>query len=404
MTSPYFLMSFLYLLLAVLAALDSAFTSFNLVPWFNGLRWLRVHFITLGVLTQVLFGLLPGLVAIRRGLKRPAFRWDTWALVNVGFIALLIGMPLLNVYVILIGGTLVFAAVIQLALQLYGMRKEAGPAAREMTGSGGTKFYLMGLMYFLLGIIIGTGLWLGWSNLLRIKTPIEVHIHANNWGLMSLVFAGLLVDLYPRFSGRELARPGAVTKIFWMMSFGALGLVLGPWFGLVYLTVPGMLLHLAATFMLLYNVIRPMWQERKTWPAGFLHLVVSYFWILAPVLVAPLIILGVPGFPGAGIEQNAPQALIYGWVLQFGYALLPFLFRRAFQPDAPAKLGGNTFSLVTVNLGGAFLWASIFIEPLYGLLHGTAYVLWALSMLPIAADIWQTVREGLSKLEAVAQH
>jgi hypothetical protein len=31
----------------------------------------------------------------------------------------------------------------------------------------------------------------------------------------------------------------------------------------------------------------------------------------------------VSGCPGAGIEQNAPQALIYGWVLQFGYALLP---------------------------------------------------------------------------------
>lgn len=38
--------------------------------------------------------------------------------------------------------------------------------------------------------------------------------------------------------------------------------------------------------------------------------------IFIPVPVAPLIILGVPGFPGVGIEQNAPRALIYGWVLQ----------------------------------------------------------------------------------------
>ena len=61
--------------------------------------------------------------------------------------------------------------------------------------------------------------------------PIEVHIHANNWGLMSLVFAGLLIDLYPQFTGRELAWPRSVKAIFWLMSWGALGLVLGPWTG-----------------------------------------------------------------------------------------------------------------------------------------------------------------------------
>ncbi len=70
-------------------------------------------------------------------------------------------------------------------------------------------------------------------------------------------------------------------------------------------------------------------------------------WFLLPVLVAPLILLGVPGFASVGLEPNAPQALVYGWVLQLGYALLPYLFRRLFLPDSPAKLGGNWFSLIT---------------------------------------------------------
>lgn len=119
------------------------------------------------------------------------------------------------------------------------------------------------------------------------------------------------------------------------------------------------------------------------------------------MLVAPLIILGVPGFPGAGIEQNAPQALIYGWVLQFGYAILPYFFRRAFLPSEPARLGGSWFSLVTVNLGGLFLWASIFITEYQGFLHGTAYALWVVSMVPIAVDLWRIVRAGLTRLEEV---
>ncbi|MEZ4516370.1 MAG: hypothetical protein R3C44_05860 [Chloroflexota bacterium] len=48
-----------------------------------------------------------------------------------------------------------------------------------------------------------------------------------------------------------------------------------------------------------------------------------------------------PGFPGAGIEQTVPQALIYGWVLQFGFAFIPYFFYRLFLPQEPARLGGS---------------------------------------------------------------
>ena len=407
MSSPYLLMAFLYLLLAILTAIDAAFTSFTLLPWLNGLRWLRVHFITLGVVTQAIFGLLPALVAIQTSQPRPKFRWSTWAALNTGLVVLLIGIPLVNVTLIFTGGTLVFIAVLLLGWQLYGIKpvktvRSGAAAANGADPHVGRKFYLAGLSYFLLGIIIGTGLWLGWNSVLRMRVPIEVHIHANNWGLMSLVFAGLLVDLYPRFAGRPLAWPRSVTPIFWMMTIGALGLVLGPWFSSLYFTVPGLVLHLSATIWLLLNVIKPLWGDQRAWTPGVLHLVLSYFWILAPVLVAPLIILGVPGFPGTGIEQNAPQALIYGWVLQFGFALLPFFFRRAFLPDEAPRLGGSAFSLIAVNLGGVALWASIFITPYASLLHGTAYALWGISILPIAAEIWRIVGTGLAQVEGVS--
>lgn len=391
--SPYFLMAILYLSLAVLAALDASLTSLNLLPWFNGLRWLRVHFITLGALTEVTFGVLPGLVAARAGRPRPSIRWDIWLALNAGLLTLLVGIPLVNSALILGGGTLVFIAAALLLIQLNSLRPERDEP------KPGRKFYLAGLSYLLLGIIVGTGLWLGWGEVLRIAIPIEVHIHANNWGFMSLVFAGLLIDLYPHFAQRPLAWPRSIRPIFWLMTLGALGLVLGPWLKSNWFSVPGLILHLSATIWLLLNVIKPLWGDWQAWTPGMWHLVTAYFWILAPVLVAPLIILGVPGFPGAGIEQNAPQALIYGWVLQFGYALLPYLFARFLLPDQPAKLGGNWFSLITVHLGGVFLWASIFITAYQAPLHGIAYVLWTLSALPIVAELWRIVRAGVAHQE-----
>ncbi len=391
MLNPYFLMSLLFVSLAVLGALDASLVSWGIAPWFDGLRWLRIHLITLGTLTEVIFGVLPALAAVRAGRPRPKLRWDIWLTLNSGLIMLLIGIPLVNAVLILTGGTLVFSATLLLIKQL----RDLHPQQPALDSPRGRPFYLAGLSYFLLGIFLGTGLWLGWSNALQIGSPIEVHIHANNWGFLSLVFAGLVVDLYPAITQRSLAWPHSIKPIFWMMTLGALGLVLGPWFKAEIFTVPGLILHLSATLWLLLNIIKPLLGQRRAWTAGLLHLVLSYFWILAPVLVAPLILLKVPGFPGAGIEGSAPQALIYGWVLQFGYALLPYFFARIFTPDRPAALGGNWFSLITVNLGSAFLWASIFVKDYQALLQGAAYALWTASLIPVVLQLWRIVHQAL---------
>lgn len=391
MFNAYFLMTILFLSLAALTALDNSLASFNLISGYSGIRWLRIHFITLGTLTEAAFWLMPALAAARRGLSPPKTRWSTWLALNAGIITLLIGIPLINSTLILTGGTLVFVAVLLLIKQLTGIGEKPLDA-----GSGhGRPFYIAGLSYFLLGIIVGTGLWLGWSSWLRIKVPIEVHIHANSWGFMSFVFAGLLVDVYPRVTGKSLAWPRSISAIFWLLAFGALGLVLGPWVGSSWFSVPGLLMHSAGTILLLANVIKPMWGER--WSVGLWHLTTSYFWFWAPVLVAPLIIAGVPGFPGAGIEANAPQALVYGWMLQFGYAILPYFFMRVFLPQEEPRLGGNWFSLIATHVGGFVFWSSIFLTDYQGLLQGTAYALWVVSLLPIVFDIWRIVRRGLAE-------
>ncbi len=61
--------------------------------------------------------------------------------------------------------------------QLWGMKASGSSTA---VPSPTRKFYLAGLSYFLLGIIVGTGLWFGWAKPLHIATPLEVHIHADH--------------------------------------------------------------------------------------------------------------------------------------------------------------------------------------------------------------------------------
>lgn len=391
----FFVMALLFVVLAALEALNTALVGVGILPWFNGMRWLRIHLITLGTLTEVLFGVLPTLVAYRYNVPKPSFRWEIWLTLNAGLLTLLVGIPLVNAVPIYAGGTLVFIATLLLMRQLQSLRPERGQTAV----SAARKFYLMGLAFFLLGILIGTGLWFGWAEWLRIAVPLEAHIHANNWGFMSLVFAGLIVDLYPRWTGRQLAWPRSVNAIFWLMSLGALGLVLGPWTTSLAFTVPGLILHLGATLWLLLNVVKPIWGDKDAWTPGIWHLVSAHVWIIAPVLVAPLIILEVPGIPGGTVEQNAPQALIYGWLLQVGFAIIPYFFRHFLLPDEPARLGGNWISLVTVHIGGVFLWLGIFIAPARGLLNGTAYAFWTVAMLPVVWDLWQTFRRGWARVE-----
>lgn len=385
MIAPYLLMVALFLSLAFLGALDTAFTSIGWLSWFNGLRWLRVHFITIGVLLEVTFGVLPFL-ARRRGDEVPPMRWDIWLALNGGLLMLLIGVPLVNPTLLVSGGTLIFVATTLLLLQLYPGRNLS---AERLKAWSGRNFYVAALLYLLLGVFLGSGLWLGWGQALGLANPKEVHVHANLWGFTSLLFAGLLVDLYAQISGRSLAWPKTTAVIFWSMTLGALGLVAGPWIQLNALTAGGLMVHTAGTLLLLANVIRPFWNERQAWTAGAWHLVSAYVWFLLPVVVAPLIVANVDRVAVRNVEASGGPILIYGWILQFSYALIPYFFARTLAGEEKARLGGNWLSLATMHAGGIAYALSLFLGIQTELLQALAFALWAVSMLPILRDIWR---------------
>jgi hypothetical protein len=77
-------------------ALASALNLFDLLPLFSGLRWLSVHLITLGGLTQIIFGVLSVLAARRSRVNQTRTRWDIWLILNLGLLILLVGIPLVN--------------------------------------------------------------------------------------------------------------------------------------------------------------------------------------------------------------------------------------------------------------------------------------------------------------------
>ena len=392
MPVPYLLTTLLYTFVAVLAAADASLVSFNLVNMFPALRWVRVHFITLGIFSQVIFGLLPLLIASLSKKERPSMRWDIWLTLNVGLVALVSGFSGVNQTMIFTGGAMIFIAATLLFVQLWNVR--GGDAPESL------KFYISGIFYLLVGIIIGTGLWLNWSDTLYIKIPLEVHIHANSWGFMSLIFAGLLVDFIPMITGKPLSSTKNISRIYWGMTIGAFGLVLGPWLGgSLPPTVIGLVTHITSTVWLVLLTIRAFKEGNKLNSAGAWHLVSSYIWIIAPITMAPFIILKI--FESGPIEATAPQALIYGWVLQYGIALIPYIARRFFLKEETPQLGGNWMSLTAATAGSLFVWASIFIVPARGVLHGIGFALYAVALIRPLMEIFEITRDGLKKHELV---
>ena len=389
MPIPYLLTTLLFTFAAALMAADASLVSLNLLGAFPALRWVRVHFITLGIISQVIFGLLPLLVASLSRKPRPSMRWDIWLALNAGFVLLIAGFSGVNQALILAGGTLIFIAATLLLLQLWNVRSGSTPAS--------LKFYMTGVFYLLVGIIIGTGLWLNWSKALYIQVPLEAHIHANSWGFMSLVFAGLLVDFVPMITGRALGGR-SLTYIYWGMTLGAFGLVLGPWLGnSLPPTVAGLILHISATVSLVVLMIRSFEASGKMHSAGAWHLIASYMWILLPVLITPLILLKI--LDGKPVESIAPQALIYGWMLQFAIALVPYIARRFFLKENNPRLGGGWDSLTAATVGSVLVWISIFAVPARGLLYGIGFTLYVLALIHPLWELTQIARAGLQKAE-----
>jgi hypothetical protein len=147
-------------------------------------------------------------------------------------------------------------------------------------------------------------------------------------------------------------------------------------------------------------VTKPLLGDRRARTPGMLHLLISYVWLFLPVVVAPLIVAQATDFPVQEVSGSGGPILVFGWVLQFGYALVPYLFARFFEPDQPAHLGGTWLSLVSMNLGAVLFWISLFFPGAETISRVLAYAFWTLSGVPILTGLWKSFRSGMKSVEA----
>lgn len=350
--NPFLVTAGVYMVVDALVVATVAATYAGLLPSLPGMTWLRVHLLTIGVVTQAIFGSLPALTADKLGIQPPRPRTTAalWVLVNISLLVLLVSMPEGLSEVAAAGGVGILAAIIAMLAILVRQVTVAHPgqASRII-------LYLAGPAFFVLGILMALSMLLGWPAPGGPMGLLEAHVHANVWGFLALVVAGMLLDYAPRWAGRPLPHPALVPLTRWLLIGGAAELVAGPWLGILPMTVTGIAIYMTGTVLLLANIAGAI-QASHGWTPNLAHLVIAYVWMIVPALVAPAVLVTTGKLPSGGIEAAAVAGLVAGWILQVALAALPLRL----QDGERMSHNGWWFSVVTLNLGVLLLWIAGF--------------------------------------------
>ncbi|HWI62325.1 MAG TPA: hypothetical protein VNT75_10840, partial [Symbiobacteriaceae bacterium] len=276
--NPFRFMTALWVTVGLFFALLRGLEALPGVAGPGNLNWLRVHVLTIGTMTQMIFATLPGLVSRKLGTpnRPPGEAWLQWALVNGGFVLVIAGIVGIDPWTATAGATLIFTAVWRLAAFVTGSYRAAGYRWREAM-----RFYVTAPLYLLVGITMAVSLVFAWWAPGGRAGTLEAHVHANVWGFLALTVAGALTDLFPVAAGRGLARPKWTGRIYWLLNLGAMALVAGPWLNLHPVTVAGLLTYMTGSILLLTNLALTLAEGRSATPAA-LHMTLAYLWMVVP--------------------------------------------------------------------------------------------------------------------------
>jgi len=391
---PYLLMAALYLTVGVLALAGRLALEAGVVSGLPRARWTTIHLVTIGGMTQALFGALPRLVRAAGGTlaaDRPGVRW---LLLNVGYPLVLVGMTAGSTLVAVAGATLVLVALGSLGIAVA---RASGPA--EVVAFRTAPWFLA------LGILAALGILTGVHGPGGYFGSLEAHVHANVWGFLGLTAAGALSLLVPVVAGEALPRPRWRRWSFAGIAVGAAGLVAGPWLALAPVTFGGLAVYLAGTVLLLANVVGA-WRAAGGFDARLGHVLGAYVWLLFPVPWAPFVLLAPELVAAGAIERAAIDGLVFGWMLQLAMAFLPVVIAWTGTGDrdlagAAAVVGEpSRLGLVSVNAGVLALWitampiAERFDDPLA--LAGLSLVglAWALFVVQLWGGLAGSSRSG----------
>lgn len=391
--NPFSLMAGLYVSVGLFFAL---LKGLEVLPGISGpsnLNWLRVHVITIGTITQMIFGLLPSILSRKLALPDRPLRegWVQWFLLNGGFVLIVAGLVGTDAWTASIGATVVFVAVYRLLMGIVAAWKSSGRPMRQSF-----QFYATAPLYLLFGITMAVSLLFNWWAPGGRIGVLEAHVHANVWGFLALIVAGMLFDLFPALTGGPMTRPQWISPTYYLLNVGALGLVLGPWFNVHAITIGGLLIYTAGTVVLLINLITTLFRHGNLIPSS-VHLVLAYLWMIVPVFFAPFILLAPDMVDGPAVEAAATQGLVNGWVIGVVMGVLPRMLRAWQKGDAPlfgvygGREDGSWLSVVTLNLGVALIWGTaVLTSPVADQIATLAgYGLIAVAWFPFLGRLWK---------------
>lgn len=391
---PFLVMAGLYLVIGLFATVGTLGVEAGVIDVLPRLRWLTIHFVTIGGMTQALFGVLPALAGSRREDTTDATvrnRWLQWLSLNAGYPLILIGMATGTTIVAVVGASLVLGALAGLLATVY---RSKDPAVDG-------RFYFRTAPWFLVvGILAAFGM------LLNVHGPggyfgtVEAHVHANVWGFLALVAAGALFTVLPRLFGADLRYPRLRRVTYWGITAGAVGLVAGPWLARHELTMLGLVVYVVGTAALLANVIGTYRVGERAQPERFALILGAYLWLAFPVPWAPLVLLFPETVPATAIEIAAIDGLVFGWMLQLAMAFLPIVAVGA-KSDRAGFAARTTaasetvrtpswLQIASVNLGMLALWLTA-ILPVGGTVDSLSlvgYLLVAVAWGFFAVDLW----------------
>lgn len=349
-------MAGVYLALDVLALAAMALVTADVLAPIPNLVWIRIHLLAIGVVVQVILGTLSGFVAARLGAQPPGRGMTIifWLLVNGSFALLLYSMPQGLSQVAAVGATGIFVAVVLMLATIH--RNGACP---PFGARAGIRLFIAGPLFFLLGIFMAVSMLLHWPAPGGFFGEIEGHVHANVWGFLAMIVAGFLLERIPTALGQPLRWPRLVSGTSWLLILGALGLVAGPWLGILPFTMAGIVIYVAGTALLVVNLAATAIAARR-WTANIGHLLVAYLWMIVPAGVAPVILALTGKLPTGAVEAAAVSGLIAGWVLQIVLGALPMRLRE--MRHHASGWDGWWLSVVLLNLGVLLIWIAAFVS------------------------------------------
>ncbi|WP_327053219.1 hypothetical protein [Halomicrococcus gelatinilyticus] len=399
-TDPFFLMAGLYLTVGLLAVVGVVAVDLGVLEPFARLRWVTIHLVTIGAMTQALFGALPALVgsAVDReeavGGDAPT-RWAQWLALNVGYVLVLLGMVTGATVVAVAGATLVLGA---LALLIVEVRRLTRRASRTLG-----RAYRVAPWFLVVGILAAFGMLFGLHGPGGYFGSLEAHVHANVWGFLGLVVAATLLQFAPAFAGTDRRRPRRRRVAVAGLTLGATGLVAGPWLAVHALTIAGLLTYVVGTAALLSVLVGAVRDGERTASTRVAHVVGAYGWLLVPVPFAPVVLLAPGVLPAAAIERAAIHGLVFGWMLQLAMAMLPAVVaafdgrdgdladRVASTDYAPSWVG-----VAAANLGMLALWLAALppFEAVAGTLSTVGFALVAVAWASLVVALWSRLAGG----------